>query len=135
MFSNYDHSNFPIVTVTFEEGPKSNEDFEYFTNEWLKLYEMGLDFTFIFDTTQMKDPALKYAIKMSDFIKQLKKKDTQYLEKSIILINNKKIKYLLDGVFAIQKPVAPVYIYNIKNGIINDIDMIINHSDTLIINP
>ena len=63
MFSNYDHSNFPIVTVTFEEGPKSNEDFEYFTNEWLKLYEMGLDFTFIFDTTQMKDPALKYAIK------------------------------------------------------------------------
>ena len=39
MFSNYDHSNFPIVKITFEEGPKTNEDFDYFTSEWLKLYE------------------------------------------------------------------------------------------------
>ena len=55
----------------------------------------------------------KYVLKMSEFIKKLKRRDIQYLEKSIIFINNNKIKYLLDAIFAIQKPVAPVYIYNI----------------------
>ena len=74
----------------------------------------------------------------SAIIRELKKKETQYLDKSVILINNNKIKYLLDAIFAIQKPVAPVYIYNINNDDIineNNINHIINHKDTLLISP
>jgi hypothetical protein len=138
MFSTYIYDEFPLVKVVFEEGPKTMEDFEEFTNGWLDLYEKREMFTFLFDTTKMKDPAYKYAIKMSQFIRELKKKETQYLDKSVILINNNKIKYLLDAIFAIQKPVAPVYIYNINNDDIineNNINHIINHKDTLLISP
>lgn len=135
MFANYNYDNFPIVKVTFEEGPNSNIEFEQFTDKWIELYDKCENFTFIFDTTSMKNPEYKYSLKMAQFIKKLKKRDIQYLEKSIILINSNKIKYLLDGIFLIQKPVAPVYIYNILNGNIDDINYIINHSKTSVSIP
>jgi hypothetical protein len=135
MFSEYNYDDLPIVKVTFNEGPNSSNEFDDFINKWLELYDKKEFFTFIFDTTNMKNPAYKYALKMSQFIKKLKKKDIQYLEKSIILINSNNIKYLLDGIFLIQKPVAPVYIYNINNGTKSDINDIINDSNTLRVDP
>ena len=135
MFSEYNYEKFPIVKVLFHEGPNSIEDFEEFIGKWIELYDKEKYFTFIFDTTEMIDPAYKYVLKMSEFIKTLKRRKVQYLEKSIILINNNKIKYLLDAIFVIQKPVAPVYIYNINNGINDDINDIINHEKTLTIIP
>ena len=79
---------------------------------------------------------------MSQFIKNLRKKEYQYLQKSIILINSNKVKWMLDFIFLIQPPVAPVYIYNINDGtignidlIINDIDLIINHQETSYVEP
>ena len=76
------------------------------------------------------------------FIKSLKKKiinnpnNFNYLQYSIIIVNNFYIKHLLNLTFMIQKPVAPVYIidkkynfeklyYNLKNNeIINDDEVI-----------
>ncbi len=135
MFSEYNYDDFPIVKVLFHEGPNSIIEFEEFINKWIELYDKGEYFTFIFDTTQMIDPAYKYVLKMSEFIKNLKRREIQYLEKSIILINNNKIKYLLDAVFCIQKPVANVYIYNINEGFNDDTEVIINHEKTLTITP
>ena len=60
---------------------------------------------------------------MSLFIKSLKKNDIQYLEKSIIYIPNTKAKKLLDIIFTIQPPVAPVYIIdnlNLTDKILNN---------------
>ena len=62
---------------------------------------------------------------MSIFINDLKKQECQYLQKSIILINSNMVKYMLDIIFMIQSPVAPVYItndYKDINNIINNID-------------
>ena len=81
----------------------------------------------------MINPSYKYALKMPMFIKRLKKREKQYLQKSIILINDNKIKYMLDFIFLVQSPVAPVYIYNINNGVLNAIEDIINNPNTLFI--
>ena len=57
---------------------------------------------------------------MSLFIKELKNRDIQYLTKSEIYVYNKFTKYLLDLIFNLQKPVAPVNIhYNDEIIIIN----------------
>ncbi len=133
MFASFNKDNFPIVNVTLHEGPTNENDYQSFLNEWLNLYDNQKDFTFVFDTTSMVNPSYKYAIKMPMFIKKLKKRDHQYLRKSIILINDNKIKYMLDFIFLIQSPVAPVYIYNINNGILNNINDIINNPNTLFI--
>ena len=74
---------------------------------------------------------------MSLFIKELRKKEYQYLKKSIILINDNRIKWMLEFIFWIQPPVAPVYIYHINNGIgeniKHNIEMIMNHPLTVTI--
>ena len=133
MFASFNNDNFPIVNVKLHEGPTNEAEYNSFINEWLRLYDDQKDFIFVFDTTTMINPSYKYALKMPMFIKRLKKREKQYLQKSIILINDNKIKYMLDFIFLVQSPVAPVYIYNINNGVLNTIEDIINNPNTLFI--
>ena len=119
MFAEYNYDNFPIVFVTFSENINSETEFDQFLNEWLILYHNRRDFLFVFDTRNMKNISIKYAIKMTLFIKNLRKEPYHYLQKSLILVNDKYIKRLLDFVFTLQSPVAPVYLWQIDNENIN----------------
>jgi hypothetical protein len=115
MFAHYNYEKFPIVFVTFSESINSETEFDQFLNEWLILYHNRQDFSFIFDTRNMKNISPKYAIKMTLFIKNLRKQPYHYLQKSLILVNDKHIKRLLDFVFTLQSPVAPVYLWQINS--------------------
>ena len=119
MFAEFNYDNFPIVFVTFSENINSENEFDQFLNEWLILYHNRRDFSYIFDTRNMKNINIKYAIKMTLFIKNLRKEPYHYLQKSLILVNDKSIKRLLDFVFTLQSPVAPVYLWHIDNENIN----------------
>ncbi len=114
MFAQYNYDNFPIVFVSFSESINSETEFDQFLNEWLILYHNRQDFSYIFDTRNMKNISPKYAIKMTLFIKNLRKQPYHYLQKSLILVNDKHIKRLLDFVFTLQSPVAPVYLWHIN---------------------
>ena len=115
MFAQYNYDNFPIVFVTFSESINSETEFDQFLNEWLILYHNRQDFSYIFDTRNMKNISPKYAIKMTLFIKNLRKEPYHYLQKSLILVNDKNIKRLLDFVFTLQSPVAPVFLWHIND--------------------
>ena len=110
-FATFDRSEFPKVKVTFSENITDRNDFEKFLCEWLELYDNCKYFEFVFDTINVGLINPKYSIMMSLFIKELKKRDIQYLTKSEIYVYNKFTKYLLDLIFNLQKPVAPVHIY------------------------
>jgi hypothetical protein len=112
MWANYDTSNFPIVHVTFESKINEEKDFNDFLQNWIKLYERKENFTFIFDTRNVGFINISYCFKMKTFLGKIKKLPIQYLEKSIIILNNNYIKQLLNIVFKLQKPIATVYIYN-----------------------
>jgi len=120
MFAEFNYDNFPIVFVTFSENINSENEFDQFLNEWLILYHNRRDFSYIFDTRNMKNISIKYAIKMTLFIKNLRKEPYHYLQKSLILVNDKSIKRLLDFVFTLQSPVAPVYLWHNENENINE---------------
>lgn len=106
----FNTDEFPNVKVSFHGQIKTDEEFNQFTNSWLSLYERNTPFTMIFDTTHMKIPELKYSIKLSQFIKTLKKKNPQYLKQSFIIIKKRIIVMLLDFIFLLQPPVAPVHL-------------------------
>ena len=110
MWCKFDKTNLPIVRISF---------FDDFLNKWLQLYEAKENFYFIFDTRDLALLNIKYAYKMSNFIKELKKRDKQYLKKSIIIVKNKYIQFLLNIVFSITRPVADAYLFS-------------NHNDKLI---
>jgi hypothetical protein len=131
MFANYNYDNFPVVFVTFSESINSETEFDQFLNEWLLLYHNRQDFSYIFDTRNMKNISPKYAIKMTLFIKNLRKQPYHYLQKSLILVNDKHIKRLLDFVFTLQSPVAPVYLWQIDSENSNDKEYLINTLNTI----
>ena len=47
---------------------------------------------------------------MSSFIKNLRQRPYQYLQKSYIIVGSQFIEKLLDMIFYLQPPVAPVYV-------------------------
>ena len=128
MFVKFNYDNFPNVYVTFGKL-NSNEEFNILTNEWLKLYEQKIPFTFIFDSSNLEVYNIKYSFKMTEFIYKLKKEPIQYLEKSIIIVNNSFIQSLLDLIFFIQSPVAPVYIIKDINYVQKILDNSLNDID------
>tara|TARA_Y100000992_G_scaffold300645_1_gene269728 strand:- start:5475 stop:5900 length:426 start_codon:yes stop_codon:yes gene_type:complete len=117
MFVEFDETKYPVVRVNFSGVIRNENDFNEFTNKWIELYSRKSKFTFIFDTRNMGMMGPKYCFKMATFIKNLKKRPVQYLEKSIIIVSNRYIRLLLWLIFSIQKPVAPVYITDIHQEI------------------
>ena len=110
MFCIYDYQDFPKVNVTFHGSIHSESDFALFTDQWIKLYEDKRYFTFIFD---MKDIGLinpYWSYRVASFISELKKEPIQYLTESTIINVNTFTGYLLQIVFSVQSPVAPVTI-------------------------
>ena len=121
MFVKFNYDNFPIVNVFFGKL-NSPIEFDELLNEWLKLYENKKDFIFVFDTSELEVYNIKYCFKISAFIYRLKKEPYQYLQKSIIIVKNNFIQHLLDLIFFIQSPVAPVYIVKTNKSINNIIE-------------
>lgn len=119
MWCNIDKTKLPIIKISFSASKQIESEFDAFLDEWLKLYDSKQHFYFIFDTRQLAMLNIKYAYKMSAFIKKLKKRDEQYLNGSIIIVKNKYIRFLLNIVFSITKPVADVFLFS-------------NHTDTMI---
>ena len=133
MFAEYDYSQFPIVKVIFN-NVESDSDFDQFLENWLKLYIQKQDFIFVFDTTNVSNVPIKYSFRMVEFIKEIKKQEYHYLQKSIILIHNSFVKEMLNLILNLQSPVAPVYLVNNED----EINLIINNGDIsniICINP
>ena len=124
MFAVYDYTRYEshsIVTITLNSQVENDKDFDDFLLQWLNLYIKKRMFTLIFDTSNVGYIPLIYSLRMSAFIGNLKKQKHQFLDKSIILINSNIVKHMLEFIFMIQAPVAPVYITNN----IDEIDMIV----------
>ena len=110
MFAEYNYESFPIVNVKLNHV-NDDDDFDNFLQKWLDLYIQQRDFIFIFDTTNVSYVPFKYSIRMSEFIRRLKKDYSyHYLQKNIIIVNNSFVKNMLNIIFKLQSPVAPVYI-------------------------
>ena len=110
MFAKFIYEMFPVVVVKFSRDIENAEDFDLFLKKWIELYENKKEFIFVFDTTQVGYPSIKYCVRMSMFIKKLRKEKTQYLKRSIIIVKNNRVKNLLNFTFYLQPPVAIVYL-------------------------
>ena len=119
MWCNIDKSKFPIIKISFNASKQIEAEFDDFLKEWEALYDTKQYFYFIFDTRKLSSLNIKYAHKMSSFIKKLKKREHQYLLGSIIIVKNKYIRFLLNIVFSITRPVADAFLFS-------------NHTDTMI---
>lgn len=109
-FCTYNYIDFPIVEVKFYTEFVSDKNFTEFLQEWNKIYNNKKDFIFFFDTRECGSVDLKYIRQFADFIKELKKREKQFLQKSVIIIESKIVSILLKVLLFFQKPVAPIYV-------------------------
>jgi len=105
-------NKFPRIDMKFNYITNDNE-YLLLEKEWLNLYKEKKYFYFNIDVTNIISANIKYAFKLSSFIKFIKKNiKVQYLKYSVIIVNTTFVKYLLNIIFTISSPVAPVYIIN-----------------------
>ena len=129
MWATFDDSEFPKVKITLNGVPENNNDFIEFLTKWDSYNSSKYDaekYVFLFDTTNVGMVNPKYALKMGDFIKELKKKP-QSLKASVIKCNSSYTRFLLRIIFWLQKPVANVYIIS------NNDDKIVNNLADLLV--
>lgn len=124
MWAEYADLGFPIVQVQMKGIIKDDEDFKHFTDKWLEYYEQERNFVFIFDTSEVGFVSMKYAFKMANFVKELKKRDVQYLKHSVIVANNWWVKFLLKIIFTLQSPVCTIEYLSDFNKI--DLEKLVN---------
>lgn len=136
MWADYYYNQNELVKIKFNNGIENKEDFDNFTNKWRELYDKKENFTFIFDTINTRLVNPYYCFLMASFISELKRNQTQYLNFSVIVVKNFAVRVLLNIIFSIQKPVAPVYLIenNLNNKLlINDIVNTISNTELKLI--
>ena len=93
------------------------------------MYDKNKKFYLIVDICEISNPSIKDSYKLVKFIKEIKKKNPQYLKKSILILNDSYIlKKLMGFAFKITSPAAPLYLYwkkmnemNVNNNTIQEI--------------
>jgi len=113
-WATFDTSSFPTVFVDL--GPTlDDEGFHDFIQQWRNLYDERRDFYLIFNTSEVGWVNPKYAWEMASFIEELRKQQEkldgkEYLQQSFIFYKSWYVKLLLNIIFYLQTPVAPVEI-------------------------
>ena len=128
MWATFDYTKYEtcsIVKVMFSDEV-NDASFDAFLKEWISLYNAKRDFSFVFDTTRVGYVPIKYSIRMSSFIGKLKKCPYQYLQKSVFIVSSNFVQYMLDFIFLIQPPVAPIYMTQD----INEVEYLLSTNNT-----
>tara|TARA_X000000950_G_C13531363_1_gene503769 strand:+ start:196 stop:621 length:426 start_codon:yes stop_codon:yes gene_type:complete len=110
MFVNIDNSQLPLIKINFGEKINTYSDLDPFFNIWLSMYQEKKNFSFLLNTSSCGCIPIKYSYEMAKRISKIKKLETHYLQRTIVIIKSKWIKKLMCVLFKIVKPVAPVYI-------------------------
>lgn len=115
--------NFPYIYVKIK-NINNDVDYNKFENLWLDLYKEKKNFIFIININNIENVNMIYAYKMVNLIQTLKKREIQYLDYSILIVSGYIIKNVLNIVFKLTAPVAPIYIVDKSDyyqDLINDI--------------
>lgn len=103
----------PYVYITFtEQNVIDDKNLELFFSIWLSIYNENKPYIIVFDATIIDYAKPTFIFKFVKFMKKLRKQNPQYLQYSIIIIDNSLMRGLMNMVFRIQSPIAPVYLCN-----------------------
>lgn len=93
-----------IVVVTFADFDPTEEQFERYLSGMLSIYEDKQDLIFLLDGTKAKYLSSKYRIRQGQWLKENKELIQRKCLKHIYVINNAIVKFILHGIFLVQKP-------------------------------
>lgn len=100
-----------IYKATFKDF--TEKELTNFITEYKEIYNNSIDKVyFIFCTLSLSNISPRNVILLTLFIENMKPIHRLHLEKFAIIVYSKKILNILNGVFAVVKPVRPYKIVN-----------------------
>ena len=116
MIISYSVDTFPLVNVRFTNGiDKNNYFYNKFINYWRSLYNSKIHFYFVMDLSRLTKPDILLSYDFIQFQQKLKQNPIQYLDFSILIINNSFIRNLLNFIWKMCSPLNVVYLVDSKN--------------------
>ena len=133
MFAKFNKKFFPTVIVKFLNNTITEESYNNFINEWNEIDAIEKNYNFFFDTTLgLGNPNIKFAYKLSNFLRSKKLESKKYLEYSIIYTTRAIDIYLLNIIFSITSPIAKVFVIdNIDKEYLKYIYTRLNNKETV----
>ena len=112
----FDKSKWPLVVITVEGAPDSEENMSNFLKEWAQLYHESMvtnkRYRLLFDSRKAEKVEVKYLMMMAKFLLKMKTFTEQWMEKTGILVCSPTIKLLIQIVFKFYKAVRPFKVFN-----------------------
>jgi len=105
--------------------------FNRFIALWKDLYKNKTYFCFLFNTMSLTAVSPHFYYKLVTFLKTLKQHNTQYLNFSIIIINNNFVKMLVNTILKIVHPITTIYIVKSINTANELLDIITSNNIVL----
>ncbi len=99
-----------VVVVTFRSTIASQAAFDAFLAEWEKLYSAGRQFEMVFDMRALAWAHPRYCMQMAVFLAHLKADLPPLLLRSVLVVHGSTMRALLDLIFMLQSPIAPVHV-------------------------
>jgi hypothetical protein len=100
-----------IYKATFTDF--TEEELAYFITDYKNIYNNSTEkLYFMFCTLSLSNISPRHVLKLTLFIENMKPIHRTHLEKFAMIVYSKKILNILNGVFAVVKPVRPYKIVN-----------------------
>ncbi|HKK79816.1 MAG TPA: hypothetical protein VJ933_09310, partial [Phaeodactylibacter sp.] len=109
-YANFDHKEFPVVTVRFTGAAADEANFQAYLDELHHAYERATPFAYLFDATDAALPGFKYQKMQADWLKENEAMMKEYCRGTAYVIANPLVRTVLKGIFALQQQPVPYYI-------------------------
>ena len=113
-FVSVDATHFPVIVLKFEDGPKTQQEFQEYVGKLRALYVARTPFRVLFDIRAIQQIQLPFVFQQVAFMKEVEPLTKLYMERAAILIDNGIGRTILDLLFRLRKPAAPTQIFCAK---------------------
>jgi hypothetical protein len=116
MIFGYNNSKWPLVILTAEGSPRSEDEMNNMLEGWSNLYIKSMEtnekFRFIIDVRDIYSIDIKYLMIIAKYLVKVKNLTEKWMEKTGIIVSSNSIKLLIKFVFTIYKPVRPFKVFS-----------------------
>jgi hypothetical protein len=111
MFAKIVTDKAPVIVVEYVNDSPTSAEIDEFLKELKALYEKRMNMLFVTDSRKIKYMPSEVRIKLGLFLKENLNLISQYNKGNIFITNSIVASAFIKGVFLIQKPPYPYYIF------------------------
>ncbi|MEN1786185.1 MAG: STAS/SEC14 domain-containing protein [Bacteroidota bacterium] len=106
-YATFDHSQFPLVTITFTGAQSTDENFRTYLKNIRNIYDRKAPFVLIFDATNASLPSFKHQLMQANWLKEHNDLISKYCLGTVYIISNAFVRGILRSIFALQQQPCP----------------------------